>query len=189
MSNQDGSILAPSSAVRVLFDELVSTEHLRAGVAFYQFVSAVFTFASSDHNFSKFFTNLSTSERQAQLREVLLLGNKEFFSDSQNNKEWIGTIFNNATSVGAISAIVLQFMILIQEESRGQAHISGDRKLAFVRNSVTSLLRFTPLTESDQAMALTGLDITIQSLILVKNGALKHAVTQVEVVAKNLGCC
>lgn len=176
-----------TDAVKVLFDDLVKSEHLTSVVPFYQFISAVFSFVSSDQNYNTYFSNLaSNSERQTQLKGVLMLGNHQFFNDSPSNKEWIDNIFNTSTSVGAISAVVLQFMILIQDASKGQ--ISGDRKFAFVRNSVVSLLRFSPLTADEQALAIAGLDVTIQSLILVKNGALKGVVAEVEVVAKNLGC-
>lgn len=179
--------------INMIFKELSDEESIATSIRFYQYVSSVLEFVSSDYGYSRFFEDLSTSERQTQLRKLLIRGNKQFFENDSSNLEWINNIFNSKTTAGTISSVVLQFMILVQEDSRTGVKVSADRKLSFVKNSIVSLLRFTDLEESEKQLIIVGLDTLIQGFIMVKNGALAHIVDVEEVkeVLENVNgkCC
>ena len=167
--------------LNLIFKELSDEESVATGIRFYQYVSSVLEFASSDYGYNRFFEGLSTSERQTQLRKLLIRGNKEFFNGNPTNLEWINNIFNSKTTAGTISSVVLQFMILVQEDSRTGTRVSADRKLSFVKNSIVSFLRFADLEDSEKQLIIVGLDTLIQGFIMVKNGALAHIVDVEEV--------
>jgi hypothetical protein len=177
--------------LNLIFKELSNEEEISGGIRFYQYISSVLEFASSDYGYSRFFEGLSTSERQIQLRKLLIRGNNEFFGGDPSNLEWINNIFNSKTTAGTISSVVLQFMILVQENSRTGTRVSADRKL--VKNSFISFLRFTDLEESEKQRIIFGLDTLIQGFIMVKNGALAHIVDvdEVKEVLENVNekCC
>lgn len=165
---------------------------MEKGIAFYQFVTEVLEFCSSEHNFNQFFASMSATERQEQLRNILLQGNKLLFDDNATYRDWISNIFNTKTKVGTISALVLKFMILIQNSFNNQGKLSGDAKQAFVHNAVESYLKFTDLSDQEKQTIVESLDGIIQAYVLVKNGALKTLIsnaTEIIDIVEKTGCC
>ena len=140
----------------------------------YQFIMNAMEFVLVEDNYETFFKNLSTKQRKQQLKSLLLEGNKVLFESNMEYKKHINDLFNEETDIGNVTMLVLQFMHLVQEESRAGTKVSGARKAAFVKKAVKCFLRFTELSDEQQADIILGLDTTIRAFILVKNNYLQH---------------
>ena len=159
---------------KILLAKLVNEEDMLSGFEFYQFIMSAMEFVLVEDNYDTFFKDLSTKQRKQQLKSLLLEGNKVLFDSNQEYKQYINDLFNAETDIGNVSMLVLQFMHLVQEDSRSRSKVSGARKAAFVKKSIRCFLRFTELSDGQQSDIMLGLDTTIRAFILVKNNYLQH---------------
>ena len=171
---QRAGIASIVSNSKTLLKKLINEEDIQTGFEFYQFIMNAMEFVLVEDNYDSFFKDLSTKQRKRQLKCLLLEGNRVLFKSNQEYKKHINDIFNEEKDIGNVSMLVLQFMYLVQEESRSGAHVSGARKAAFVKKAVKCFLRFTELSDEQQADIMLGLDTTIRAFILVKNNYLQH---------------
>ena len=163
-----------STNAKALLAKLIKEEDMTTGFEFYQFIMNAMEFVLVEDNYETFFKNLSTKQRKQQLKSLLLEGNKVLFESNMEYKKHINDLFNEETDIGNVTMLVLQFMHLVQEESRAGTKVSGARKAAFVKKAVKCFLRFTELSDEQQADIILGLDTTIRAFILVKNNYLQH---------------
>jgi hypothetical protein len=162
--------------VKTLLSRLVDEEDLSEGLEFYQFIMVALNFVVIEENYNAFFKTLSPKQRKHQLKALMLEGNRTLFKSNQLYRKNINDLFNEDTNIGNVSMLVLQFMHLVQEESKNNngVKISGARKAAFVKSSVRCFLIFTDLNERQKADIILGLDTLIIGYILVKNNFLQH---------------
>ncbi len=160
--------------IKDLIQKMIGQNAMHKGMDFYQFIMDALDFVLIEDNYNTFFKDMTTKQRKQQLKALLLEGNKLLFGDNNEYKKHINDLFNEETDIGNVSMLILQFMHIVQEESRTGVYVSGARKSAFVKRSVKCFLRFTDISEEKQADIMIGLDATIKAIILVKNNFLQH---------------
>lgn len=107
------------------------------------------------------------------IKETLVEANQKYFGNLDKYREYIEDLFPENFSPGDLAPVTIKAMKFIQEQS-DNVPLSGLYKHDFVQNLVSIVVNLSQLDNLNKSNLLSSIHKTIETVIEVKKGALKH---------------
>lgn len=146
-----------------LLDQVLEANELKSkAVSFYQVVEATLSTLKSKDS-----VDISV------IKETLGEANSQMFGDKADYRDYIEQLFPENFKPGDLATVTIKAMKFIQEQANS-VPLSGLYKHDFVQNLVRTVIELANLDSSNRENLMESIHTTIETVIEIKKGALKH---------------